>query len=260
MSWAGRRRILIASIVGAFLLSVFVSVLIASIYKTPTCTDGIQNQDENGVDCGGVCPILCTPLQRAPITLFVRPLMSTENRVDIIASILNQNNFAASSNVPYKITLYDLNRRPLKSINGLLDLPAGGDKEGGRVFVYIPDVFKSTPTAVASASLEIIPESVTWVHAQPNTRNIPQVRNYVVTKELVAPRIDVTFSNSSPKTLVDTKVIIIALDAEGNAIAASQTIIPTIPAFGDAPAIFTWAKPFSAPIATIEIQPVIPLP
>lgn len=27
----------------------------------PTCDDGIQNQDETGVDCGGVCPDVCPP-------------------------------------------------------------------------------------------------------------------------------------------------------------------------------------------------------
>ena len=32
-----------------------------SCTPTPTCTDGVQNGDETGVDCGGSCPNSCTP-------------------------------------------------------------------------------------------------------------------------------------------------------------------------------------------------------
>ncbi len=33
------------------------------IQTNPTCSDGIQNQDETGVDCGGTCPPCSTPTQ-----------------------------------------------------------------------------------------------------------------------------------------------------------------------------------------------------
>jgi len=32
------------------------------IPPTETCSDGIQNQDETGIDCGGVCPACEVPV------------------------------------------------------------------------------------------------------------------------------------------------------------------------------------------------------
>lgn len=36
---------------------------------TPTCTDGIQNGDEEGVDCGGSCPNACPPTGCSTVTV-----------------------------------------------------------------------------------------------------------------------------------------------------------------------------------------------
>lgn len=34
----------------------------------PTCTDGIQNGDEEGIDCGGSCPNACEPIEGTDLT------------------------------------------------------------------------------------------------------------------------------------------------------------------------------------------------
>ena len=57
ISWAAKKQL-------TYLLFALVAVagLIAAIWlniTAPSCTDGKQNQDEQGIDCGGVCAKEC---------------------------------------------------------------------------------------------------------------------------------------------------------------------------------------------------------
>jgi hypothetical protein len=54
-------------------------------------------------------------------------------------------------------------------------------------------------------------------------------------------------------------VIVFVHNAGGDIIAASATVVSTIPAQGSATALFTWNAPFSGVPALIEVIPVIPL-
>jgi hypothetical protein len=60
--------------------------------------------------------------------------------------------------------------------------------------------------------------------------------------------------------LSNVRVIVMVRDAQGTVIAASQTIVPLIPAQGQATAIFTWNTAFSGVPASAQVGPVIPLP
>jgi len=56
---------------------------ISTCNPCPSCTDGIQNQDETGIDCGGVCapcttPVLCT----TPTGLVADPVRRTTARLN----------------------------------------------------------------------------------------------------------------------------------------------------------------------------------
>jgi hypothetical protein len=52
MSWAGNRRLLIIAGVLFVIIVVLSVILILTLPKEPSCSDGLQNQDESGVDCG----------------------------------------------------------------------------------------------------------------------------------------------------------------------------------------------------------------
>jgi hypothetical protein len=51
---------------------------------------------------------------------------------------------------------------------------------------------------------------------------------------------------------------VLVKDEQGSIIAASQTIVPVIPALGQATAIFTWNNPFTATSSQIDVVPIIP--
>ncbi|MBX4211327.1 MAG: hypothetical protein KW806_00800 [Candidatus Yanofskybacteria bacterium] len=71
----------------------------------PTCYDGIQNQTEQGVDCGVVCGVLCLP---APESLQVKAtqlLPAGNNEYDLVLQISNPNTIYGSEEVVYDVIL-----------------------------------------------------------------------------------------------------------------------------------------------------------
>ncbi len=254
MSWAGRRRFIILSILGAIVIAIVAVTLIATLHHTPSCTDGIQNQGEQGVDCGGPCPYLCSALEQPPTVLFTTLVGNGQGRMDVVAEIENKNTDAAAKAVPYTIDLYDASHTLLRELSGTVDLAPGAT-----VPVYIPGVGTGTQ-AVATAFLSIDASAVQWYRLAQNPRTIPQVSDVSVSATSTAPMITASLTDPSTDPLSQVRAVVLVHDEQGNVIAASQTIVPTIPALGSATATFSWNAPFRGAAITTEVIPVIPLP
>ena len=254
MSWAARRRFIILLIVGAIVVAFLAIVSIATFYQTQSCSDERQNQDEVGIDCGGPCPYLCTIEQQPPTVLFTKTIRNGTERIDVIASIENKNATAAAKNVPYSITLYGTDQTLIQQVSGVLDLPPGAT-----VPVYVPGV-TSGNQKIANAFLEIASSSPQWFKMATDSRIIPIVSNTTLGGSTAAPRITAILTNSSVTALSNVQAIVFVRDAQNDVIAASKTVVPTIPAQGQATATFTWNGAFSSQATSVQVVPIIPLP
>lgn len=253
MSWAGRRRLIVLLIVVATIGAFTAVVLIATFYKTPTCTDSRQNQDEAGVDCGGSCTYLCTSQAQPPTILFTKALTNNDGRTDILAFVVNKNAAAAAKGVPYSISVYGTEQVLIQTVTGIIDLPPGVT-----VPVYVPGVLSGR--IVTDAFLTINVSDPKWVAMASDPRTVPRVASVVRGGTEGAPRVEASIENSSVAPIINTSAVAVVKDARGEVIAASQTLLPSIPAQGRARAIFTWNEAFSAEPAAIEVLPIIPLP
>ena len=254
MSWAARRRLIILLIIGALVVAFLASVSIATFYQTPSCTDDKQNQGESGVDCGGPCSYLCTADAQPPTVLFTKAVSNSAGRTDIIALVENKNAIAAAKNVPYRIQLYGADRTLLRELTGTLDLPPGATEP-----VFLPGV-SSGKQIVAGAFLTIDPSAPKWFTLASDTRTMPRVSSTNQTGTRDAPRVEAVLTNASVTPLTGVRVIVLVRNQEGSVIAASQTIVPVIPAQGNATATFTWNSAFPDTPASIGVMPIIPLP
>lgn len=254
MGWAARRRFFIMLIIGSSIVAFLAIVLISVVSKTPSCTDGIQNQDEQGIDCGGSCSYLCTSQLRPPTVLFTKTISNGAGRTDVVASVENINATAAAKNVPYTVTIYGDKQIFVQEVTGTLDLPPSST-----VPVFISGVSTGNQK-VLHAFLAIASSSPQWF-SMTNNKNIkPVIFNTLLGGATTTPRVDAILSNSSVVTLLDVPIIIFVHDEQGEIIAASKTILPSIPAQGQATATFTWGAPFVRPPAAIEVIPVAVLP
>jgi hypothetical protein len=253
MSWAARRRFIILLIVGTFAVAFLALVLISTFYKTPSCSDGVQNQDEAGVDCGGPCAYLCTDLEKPPAVLFTN-VLETSGRTDIIALVENKNIDAAAKNVKYDISLYGEGQIFLQKIIGTTDLPPRTT-----VPIYIPGITAGNQKIV-SAFLNIEAPSPQWFHLSADSITLPTVMNTAQTGTPKAPRIQAILANPTGIKMFNVQVIVLVRDINKNIIAASRTVMPVIPAQESATAIFTWNEAFPGVPASIEVAPIPQMP
>jgi hypothetical protein len=249
-----RRRVLVLAVVGAAAAAFLLVLSYTVLHKAPSCGDGVQNQGEAGVDCGGPCPYLCQSQVQPPTILYTKTLPGNAGRTDVVASIENKNAAAAAKGVPYTITLYGAGQAFVQQISGTIDLlPAA------TVPVYVSGI-PSGNQAVVRAFLTIDPAAPRWYAATGAGLVRPIVTNTLISGTATSPRIDATLSNPSIKDLADIPVVIFVHDAQGAVIAASKTIVADIPAQGTATATFTWNGAFPSVPAALEVMPVAQLP
>lgn len=254
MSWAARRRFIILLIIGVIIAGVVATALYSTLHKAPSCSDGIQNQNEEGVDCGGSCAYLCTASVQPPTVLFTKAIGNGEGRTDVIASIENKNTTAAAKNVPYRVTLFGSGQALVQEVTGQLDLPPGAT-----VPVFISGI-TSGKQVVTNVFLDIPASSPKWFTLTGDPRILPLVSS---TREIgteAAPRIEAVLANPSSTSLTDVRAIVVVRSEGGGVIAASSTIVPLIKAQGQATATFTWNSAFTGVPASFEVIPIIPLP
>jgi len=96
-----------------FILLAVIALIGAGIYfltlpkEEPTCSDGIQNQGEEGVDCGAICGNFCDTQEKLLKVMYQGFIPTTENNYDLVAQIENTNNLWGADNVPYTFYLYN---------------------------------------------------------------------------------------------------------------------------------------------------------
>ncbi|MBU1292605.1 hypothetical protein KJ819_00880 [Patescibacteria group bacterium] len=250
MTWAQRRRFMIiggAVAIGVLLLA---GLIVSIVYETPSCTDQVQNQDEAGVDCGGSCARICTVQVDAPRISFARALQQADGRTDVIAYIENRNRGAVAKHARYSVELYNDAGLQIATREDTIDLPAQSI-----VPIFLPGVYAgSLPVAKAFVSFE---EDIVWT--KPKTELVIPTVSRAEFVQGFQPRINAELQNSSPYALFNVRVVATAFGADGNALAASQTVVREIPARGSASAVFTWNAPFGEPLR-VEVLPIIPLP
>ncbi len=255
MDWAKKRRITIALILGAVFIAILAAILVASLYEAPSCVDRTQNQEEEGIDCGGPCSLLCTVKQIPPNTPNPRVLRNSSGRSDLVALVENVNVDVAAKNVPYTIQLFTHDLNFIKEIKGQIDLPPRST-----VPIFIDGVLSGGP-AGTRATLSIATSSTRWFAMPTDKRNIPRVARTSIAGSTAAPRIEAVLTNDSIIAIRNMIVIALVRDATtGNIVAASRTKVQEVPAQGSATALFTWNEPFVSVSVRTEIIPIIPLP
>ncbi len=251
MTWASRRRLIISGLliaVLAFLLGLF---YFTTIRTAPSCLDQKQNQDEEGVDCGGSCLYVCTESQAQPSVRFVRTVSPIEGRTDVIAYVDNPNPGVAANDLPITIELYSPTNTVVAKKTGTVDLPPAAT-----VPVFIPNFFSGYET-VARAFITFDTPYHLWYRYR-DSRVIPEVKDVRV-EEGREPRVFARVMNPSPTALKEVPFVVTIFDREGNAIAASRTIAPSIPARGTTDIVFTWPSTFQGLVSRVEVLPVVPL-
>jgi len=247
-SWSQRRKLIYSGSVTVIILALIGLPLFFYFYKAPTCSDGIQNGNETGVDCGGSCQRLCQSSFLAPVVAWTRLESVAPGLYNVAAYIQNLNTNAVALSVPYHVIVYDDQGIEITEYTGTVTLPphrntlafSGAVNMGKRIPVKALFEFTQSPN---------------WqVAADPIAALAIGDKKY--TEDSSGTSLLVTLNNPSVNQISTTDVYAVLYDKDGNALGFSKTVVDNIPAYGSTVAPFTWPKSFGGKVISIEVLPV----
>lgn len=248
MSWSSEKKILYISVVGLItLVIVGVPVYFKYFNHTPSCFDNKMNQDEGGVDCGGVCARLCPNESRDPILSLERLYYANPGTYGALALLENVNQGVFARKMSYSFRVYDKNNILLFEIPGTTFVPPG------RVFpIFISPIL--TGNREASKAVFQITDEIDWEKGYFNEPDLDVV-NVSKTEDEGQTAVQADVFNNEVYPIKDTQVVAIIYDNNGNAVRASSTRVPYISPKDKANVVFTWTEVFGFEVGKIDIIP-----
>ncbi len=250
MSWASRRRTIYLFGVIAFFAVVIGGPLAYKYFSIPpTCTDGVQNQDETAVDKGGQCFILDERSLQPHALLWARSFRVRDGSYNAVAYIQNPNRDAGVRVARYHFGLYDAKNILVAEREGTMYLMPGATTPvlEGRI--------DAGNRVVAHTYFEFT-EPFTWERMKNNALVI-SVNNKDVSDTSVAPRLSALAQNNSVVAQTDISFVAVIFDPAGNAFAASATSLERLAAGETSQIIFTWPDPFAIQPGRLDVIPLM---
>ncbi len=84
----------------------------------PSCSDNVKNQNEEGVDCGGVCPPCKNDLKNDIIWGSVDIIEIGRNQYSLLAYVNNPNTEVGADSFKYSFSLYGKDKKMFRKIEG----------------------------------------------------------------------------------------------------------------------------------------------
>ena len=253
MTWASRRRFFIVFLVVIVLGGLVFWHESPAIFKAPTCSDGIRNGDEAGIDCGGsMCSVMCASQIIPPVVLWARAFPVTSDVYNAAAYVENKN-ASATRAIAYEFRLYDSNNILISRRDGTTIIPPLGN------YAIVETGIQTGSAAVAHTTFAFSSAPAVWERVPANATNVGvATSNATLDMSAAIPKLSATVENPSPAvTLSNTVVAAVLYDASDNAVNVSRTIIPSLKPGSSTPVVFTWPSKLSAPVVRYEILPVI---
>jgi hypothetical protein len=249
----GVKRIIIISVYLIILIAI-VTFIFLRLQAKPSCFDGIQNQNETGIDCGGICTARCALTSEQDLkvqqTGFV-PSGVTDN-FDIYGVVSNPNQVLGSGSFTYQFTIKNSSGSIIATKGGMGFILPGETK-------YIVESNQPIPETPAEVELKI--SNPHWVEIN-DLYEKPQLK--VVNKDYSEVAGGIGFSeatgllkNESPLSFASIKIEIILKDEQGQVIALNATQMNTVQAGENRDFKVTWPNRFPGKVAKMEIQPEV---
>lgn len=242
MKWRTRRK-LSYTFVALLPLILVVGVIYYSVFfPDPTCSDGIMNGSEAGVDCGGSCEQICQKNTANIDTEWQKSFAVSDEIYNAAALIKNPNLSLEATSVPYRFRLYDSEGLLITERRGEMDLlpqPANLAFEAG---------IQTEGRTVDRTEFEFLKEPF-WEESDRVSARFPVSNKTLTGPTSSNPRLTFDISNDTVMDYRDVQVSAIVRDGENNPVHVSRTDIGELSARSTESGVFTWRE--SLPTRTI---------
>jgi hypothetical protein len=215
-----------------------------------SCFDQKMNQNEQGIDCGGVCQKECNVLPQFNLTVEKTGFAESgiSGKYDLFGEISNLNNDFGSGSFYYKFEIKDSSGSVLNQFSGKSFILPGEKK-------YLVAVNISSEVVPAEITLTL--SDIKWEefvnYEKPQLKIIN--RNYQETNS--GTNFSEAFGllkNESPFDFSAIKIEVILKDAAGKIIALNSTVLNTVRTGENRDFKVIWPSKFSGEVGDMEIQ------
>lgn len=218
----------------------------------PTCFDGKMNGNEVETDCGGTCARACDhEVLPEPVVSWSRPFNVARGLNNLVAYVQNPNVNYTAEPIPYIFLVYDKDNVLLGTREGYARVPPT------KTFPIFEPAFDAGTRQPAKAIFEFTAPAV-WNRFETAKPELDVIDDRVLTAT-TTPIIKATLVNKTINRYTNIEVVAIVYNKQGNAFAASKTIVDVIRANSEAPLVFTWPTGFAEEVSKVEIIPKLPI-
>lgn len=246
MSWSQRRKATYSIFFLLIAILAVSSVFYFFFYKKSTCFDGIQNQGEAGVDCGGPCVILCRAAYARPAVLWERwSKVLSSGAYSVLAYVQNPNVGSGVLEASYTFKVYDKSNILLFTKSGITYIPASN------YFAVFDDGVNIGDKVPARIVFQFA-DDLEWQKIENKELGITTI-SPTLTNENTQPKVTATLKNTTIFPMRNIESVVILYDENDNAIAFSKTKTDIIEPESFQDIVFTWPEKFSNKVYKIEI-------
>lgn len=246
-----RKRLFVGSTY--FVIVVMIGWLIyVTRQPSPTCTDGIKNQDETGIDCGGVCGA-CSVERPQPASLKIEEtslIYGGTNTYDVLAKVTNPNGEDGAESFNYTFLLKDDQGSVLVERSGRSFILPGETK-------YIIVTQLSSEALPKKIALEI--SDVNWKYFSGGYQERPVINVYSKRYDRITSgpgfgEATGLVVNESSFDFVNVRVNVILRDASGKPIGVNYTEMQTLKSAEKRDFRLVWPNGFPGDVASMEAE------
>lgn len=247
-------------LVGSIFIAVLLFLLAAFVFmfkEDPTCEDGIQNQNESGIDCGGPCfPCPERPVLKDLEVISTEWVFDIENRYDIAFKLKNPNSLYGLAEFQYRAIIYGADGQIMDqtSIQDGFILP------GEEKYLLVQAVpLGSAPVDVKIEFSPISDEA--WQkftdYEEPNL--VINNKHYEELSGGVAgfSRVAGTLINSSQYDFENILVKVVLRDSNGNLLAMNHQQMSTVRAREQRDFNMIFPHSFPGKVTQVEVEPEV---
>jgi len=216
----------------------------------PTCSDGVQNGGEDGVDCGAkACGRLCAPAVKPLDEPVTRLLENSDGSWDVLAVLENPNAAYGTARVDYVLTVSDASGTELAVRRGQTYVNPAQPHH----LVFPLGKLGARP---ASAVLQLDQGGIEWAALEIDAAGSVEfaVRGDTLATATASVRYEANVINRSRFDFQNIDVTVLLYDASGKTVGAGSTIVRTLLTGEERGFVVDW--PFAVPGA-VRGQPFV---
>jgi len=245
-----RKQVIIAIIFGIILI--LIGYLFHLLSKpAPTCFDGIKNQGEEEIDCGGPCPP-CEIKRLSPIKIYWSKFVYTQGQFyyDLVTKIENPNPKYGTGNLPYEFKLFNQKGEEVANYEGSTYILPSQTKYVIKTKLFSPEKAKK---------IEFKIKDFQW---QQLKKDFKKPYLLIRNKKYYSENIENAFSQASGVVYNDSefdfdqvKINIILFDKNGRIVGLNQTDMQTLLSKENRYFVTKWFYKIPEEVSSMEVEP-----